>query len=484
MIVRVACALSRAARAARVERALDERGVVVTRVPPGEDLLAALERAPADLVLVEARALSGRRAVSLGDLRGTPEHPEIVVFVEAEDAEARARLLAQGAMAVAFHGLSDAALREALRAMVARRRDDAQRRVRTRLLERRHGLEDFASSSAAMREFLQVVRRVVDAETSLLILGETGVGKEHLARAIHEASARRQGPFMAVNCAALSESLLESELFGHVAGAFTGAVRDRRGYFELADRGTLFLDEIGELPAHLQVKLLRVLQERSIVPVGGERPLDVDVRLMAATNRDLQVEVREGRFRSDLFYRLAVVSLLVPPLRERAEDVPLLAQAYVEHYRRRLGKAVQGVRPDAMALLARHTWPGNVRELINVIERAVLLASGPEVTPDDLPVEVRAGTAGRAAAAPSGGPDDAALDRPWADVRDEAVRALERRYFTRLMTVCLGRVNEAARRAGLSPRSLYDALRRHGLRKEGFRGDAAVHDPDSPARFP
>ncbi len=471
MIVRVACALSRAARVARVERALDEHGVVVTRVPPGDDLLAFLERAPSDLVLVEARALAGRRGVTLADLRATPEHPEVVVFVEAEDAEARARLLAQGAIAVAFHGLSDAALREALRAMVARRRDDAQRRVRTRLLERRHALEDFASSSAAMREFLQVVRRVVDAETSLLVLGETGVGKEHLARAIHEASARRQGPFMAVNCAALSESLLESELFGHVAGAFTGAVRDRRGYFELADRGTLFLDEIGELPPHLQVKLLRVLQERSIVPVGGERALAVDVRLMAATNRDLQVEVREGRFRSDLFYRLAVVTLLVPPLRERADDIPLLAQAYVEHYRRRLGKAVVGVRPDALSLLVRHAWPGNVRELVNVIERAVLLATGAEVTPDDLPVELRGGR-GAAPAEPTA-LVDLDLDRPWAVVRDESLAGLERRYFTRLMSLSRGRVNEAARRAGLSPRSLYDALRRLGLRKEAFREGAA-----------
>ncbi|MBX3469036.1 MAG: sigma 54-interacting transcriptional regulator [Planctomycetes bacterium] len=465
MIIRVACALARAGRAARAERVLEDRGVVVARAPADEGLLEWLERAPADLVLVEARALAGRRGASLADLRAGPDHPEVVVFVEREDAEARARLLAQGAVAVVYHGVSDAALREALLAFVARRREDLQRRVRARLLERRSGLDDFASDSPAMTEFLAVVRRVVDAETSLLLLGETGVGKEHLARAIHEASARRSGPFMAVNCAALPEALLESELFGHVAGAFTGAVRDRRGYFELADGGTLFLDEVGELPGHLQVKLLRALQERAVVPVGGERALQVDVRLMAATNRDLQAEVRQGRFRSDLFYRLAVVSLLVPPLRERRVDVPRLAQRYVEHYRRRLGKSVQGVRADALDLLVRHDWPGNVRELINVIERAVLLATGDEVTPADLPVEV----SGPRAAAPVTSDDGAGLDGPWLRVRDEALRDLERRYFTRLMTTCRGRVGAAARAAGLSPRSLFDALRRTGLRREAFR---------------
>ncbi|MCO5166122.1 MAG: sigma-54 dependent transcriptional regulator [Planctomycetes bacterium] len=465
--------MARAGRAERAERALEDRGVVVARAPAGEGLRAWLERVPADLVLVEARALAGRRGASLVDLRAAPEHPEVVVFVEAEDAEARARLLAQGAVAVVYHGVSDAALREALLAFVARRRDDLRRRVRARLDERRSGLDDFASESPAMIAFLDVVRRVVDAETSLLLLGETGVGKEHLARAIHEASGRRRGPFMAVNCAALSESLLESELFGHVAGAFTGAVRDRRGYFELADGGTLFLDEVGELPGHLQVKLLRALQERAVVPVGGERALEVDVRLMAATNRDLQVEVRQGRFRSDLFYRLAVVTLLVPPLRERRADVPRLVERYVEHYRRRLGKPVRGVRPDALDLLVRHDWPGNVRELINVIERAVLLATCDEVAPADLPVEV----SGPRPAAPAPPPDDAALDGPWIRVRDAALRDLERRYFARLMTTSEGRVGAAARRAGLSPRSLFDALRRLGLRKEDFRRAA---DPGGP----
>ncbi len=488
MILRVACALARAQRALRVEQALDERGVVVARVPAGEDLRAWLERTPSDLVCVEERALRARGAPAIADLRATQDHPEVVVFVEVEDPETRARLLAQGAIAVVFHGVSDQGLRDALRAFVERRRDDAQRRLRHRLVERRSALDDFSSRSPAMTDFLRVVRRVVDSETSLLILGETGTGKEHLARAIHAESARRRGPFVALHCAALSESLLESELFGHVAGAFTGAVRARRGYFELADRGTLFLDEVGELPPHLQVKLLRVLQERTIVPVGGEEPLEVDVRLMAATNRDLQAAMRAETFRSDLFFRLAVVTLTVPPLRARAEDIPALVASYVEHFRGRLGRPVQGVAPAALEALVRHPWPGNVRELINVLERAVLLTTGPEVGLEDLPEEIRAprgGAAGAAAAAPPAAPPAPDLDRPWAQVRDEAARALEARYFRRLLEATGGRIGEAARRAGLSPRAVFAALRRLDLRKEDFRpapaARSAAPGPEGPA---
>ena len=217
-------------------------------------------------------------------------------------------------------------LLETLRSLVERRRQDGLRRLKAERPEERYSLNDFVLVSPAMQRFVAVARRVVAADSSLLILGETGVGKERLARAIHAESPRARGPFVAVNCGALPEGLLESELFGHERGAFTGAVASRKGHFELAHEGTIFLDEIGEMPLHLQVKLLRVLEERRLQRVGGQRPIAIDVRVMAATNRDLEAEMGAGRFRNDLYYRLAVVTLTLPPLRDRAEDIPDLVE--------------------------------------------------------------------------------------------------------------------------------------------------------------
>jgi len=318
-----------------------------------------------------------------------------------------------------------------------------------------------------MQRFLSLARRVVPSESALLVLGETGVGKERLARAIHAEGPRAGGPFLAVNCGALPESLLESELFGHEEGAFTGATRAHRGYFEMAHRGTLFLDEIGEMPLHVQVKLLRVLEDRRVLRVGGERAISVDVRVMAATNRELEADVVSRRFRSDLYYRLAVVTLTVPPLRERREDVPLLVRHYIEYFRALVGRPVTGVSANAMAALAAYDWPGNVRELINVVERAVLLAPGAEVRVSDLPPGI-VGLAGAAAGAGASLPlaDDDWLERPLVQAR----AAFEARYVAATLAATKGRVSEAARRAGVNPRTLFDLMRRHGLAKEAFKG--------------
>jgi DNA-binding NtrC family response regulator len=324
-----------------------------------------------------------------------------------------------------------------------------------------------------MQRFLRLARRVVKGESALLILGETGVGKERLARSIHSESTRSAGPFVTVNCGALPEGLLESELFGHEEGAFTGAVRARRGYFELANRGTIFLDEIGEMPLHLQVKLLRVLEDRSIRRVGSERPIEVDVRIMAATNRNLKREMEEHRFRADLYYRLAVVTLTVPALRERREDIPELARTFLDRTRRQLGRPITSFHPDAMEALIRHDWPGNVRELINLIERAVLLAPGNEIRVSDF----------RGGESFSASPEEAPLsspytkhapfedyiDRPLAEAREELSSAFEKDYLERTLTLCQGRVGDAARRSGVNERTLYAMMRRHGLRKEDFR---------------
>jgi DNA-binding NtrC family response regulator len=243
--------------------------------------------------------------------------------------------------------------------------------------------------SPQMREVLDVARRVAPSGATVLLLGESGTGKEVIARAIHRWSRRGDQPFVVVNCVALSEELLESELFGHERGAFTGAHQQKRGKLEVAHGGTVFLDEIGDIRPSLQAKLLRVLQDQTFERVGGTREIKTDVRFVAATNRDLRAAVRDGLFRLDLYYRLDVVSLTLPPLRERAGDVPALTQHFLERFRRELKRDLKGLTPEALACLRRYAWPGNVRELENVIERAAVLADGPDVTLRDLPADIR-----------------------------------------------------------------------------------------------
>ena len=239
--------------------------------------------------------------------------------------------------------------------------------------------------SVALRKLLRDIRQVAATDSTVLLLGETGTGKERIARAIHEISPRKARPLIKVNCGAIAPGLVESELFGHERGAFTGALQRRIGRFELADKGTLFLDEVGELPLEAQTRLLRVLQEQEFERVGGSTPIRVDVRLIAATNRDLEAEIAKGRFRADLFYRLNVFPARVPPLRERAGDIPLLVGHFIAQYRRKLGKPLDELSPEGMERLQRYSWPGNIRELQNVIERACVLATGPGVKiPEDL----------------------------------------------------------------------------------------------------
>jgi DNA-binding NtrC family response regulator len=255
-------------------------------------------------------------------------------------------------------------------------------------LEERLGDGDFVGQSPAARQLLAFVGRVGPTDATVLLTGESGSGKEMVARAIHRASKRKAGPCVAVNCAALTETLVESELFGHEKGAFTGATEKKLGRFELADKGTIFLDEIGELPLALQTKFLRVLEEQTFERVGGTRPITVDVRVVAATNRDLSDMVRRGLFREDLFYRLSVIHTVVPALRERPEDIPLLAEHFLARFRGQAARRVTGFAPDAVARLVAHPWPGNVRELRNAIERAVVLGDGDRIRADDLPPQL------------------------------------------------------------------------------------------------
>ena len=274
---------------------------------------------------------------------------------------------------------------------------------------------------------LAQVRQVAPTSTTVLVQGETGTGKELVARALHELSPRRAGPLVKVNCAALSPALVESELFGHERGAFTGAQQQRIGRFELADGGTLLLDEVGELPLELQPKLLRVLQEQEFERVGGAKPVRVDVRIVSATNRDLAKAVEAGRFRADLFYRLAVFSIDVPPLRDRPGDVTTLAQAFLRAQAHRLGKSLTGLTPGALDRLLAHDWPGNVRELGNVIERAAIVAAGPAATEDDLPPLARF----EPKPPPAMPAPDAAGDAP--STEDARLESVERAHILRVL---------------------------------------------------
>jgi len=311
----------------------------------------------------------------------------------------------------------------------------------------RFQLGDLVSQSPAMRRLCDLLPQLAESDSTLLIRGETGTGKELLARAIHGLSRRQDGPFVAVNCAALPDPLLESELFGHRKGAFTGADRDRPGRFALAEGGTLLLDEIGEISPALQVRLLRVLQERTYEPLGGSRPVKADVRILAATHRDLAALVQAGSFREDLFYRIHVVAVDLPPLRRRKEDIPLLAEHFVARLNRLQGKDIQGVSPAAMAFLTAHDYPGNVRELENLVEHAFVLCPGGLIEPRHLPEDFLARRRGQCAAAKPG----ASLAETVAAAEAEAIRAaIARHHGNRLA---------AARDLGLHKTTLFRKIR-------------------------
>jgi len=325
-----------------------------------------------------------------------------------------------------------------------------------------HGAFDFGAivgEAPALRDVLTRVEQVAQTASTVLLRGETGTGKEMVARAIHINSARETKPFVRVNCAALAPGVLESELFGHEKGSFTGAVARRLGRFELADGGTLFLDEVGDLPQDVQVKLLRVLQEREFERVGGAETIKVDVRVISATHRDLEKQIAAGEFREDLYYRLNVFPIVLPPLRQRPTDITLLAEHFIQKYARAAGKAVRGLDAAAAAALAGYAWPGNVRELENVIERALILARGAELTTADLEFTRRPTPLAMDLGAPSAGAPEATGARPL----QERLQEQERAAIVTAIDQAHGNIAHAARALGINRSTLYYRLRKHGL---------------------
>jgi two-component system, NtrC family, response regulator GlrR len=319
------------------------------------------------------------------------------------------------------------------------------------LLAERYDFQNIVARSEKMQRVLDAVARIAKMDSTVHIHGESGTGKELVARALHLASWRKQKSFVAINCAALPEALLESELFGHEKGAFTGAIRNSKGLFAQAHGGTIFLDEIGDMSPAIQVKLLRVLQERQFYPIGSEQPRDVDVRIIVATNKNLAELVKQDLFREDLFYRVHVIPIELPPLRERREDIPLLAEHFLKKFSGRMKKKIKGLTPAALQRLMLHEWPGNVRELENTIEYAVAMTVQDVIT-DDLVLPVKNGEAEEPV-------------KPFKEARD----AFEKRYLVRLLELARGNVSSAANLAGRYRADLYTLLRKHGLNPADFK---------------
>ena len=319
-----------------------------------------------------------------------------------------------------------------------------------REVDDRYGLEGIIGQSPAIQRVLTTIRQIGPTDISVLVTGESGTGKELVAQAIHRNSQRARKPFKPLNCAGLSASILESELFGHIRGAFTGADRDRQGVFEYADGGTLFLDEIGDMPMDMQAKLLRVLESGEVVRVGSNEPKHVDVRMIAATNHDLDKLIADGRFRNDLMYRIRGVQIHLPPLRERREDIPLLVRHYVDQQAAKMSKPIARIDDDAMTALTQYDWPGNVRQLIHVVQNTVVVADGETVRHDDVPVEVRLSDAGE-----SGG---------IGSLAGMSLDQIEKQAIRNTLKMTAGNREAAARMLGIGERTLYRKLKEYGLK--------------------
>jgi two-component system response regulator AtoC len=368
---------------------LRRHGYEVETASSGEEALGMVDSFGPDVVLTDVRMPKMGGLDLLSTLKAKGNEATVIVMSAYGNMDLALEAMKAGAYDYVQKPFKPDEVVLALRKAEERellRRENRQLRDEIR---KEHRFEDILAKSQKMQDIFRTISKIAEYKTTVLVAGESGVGKELVARAIHHRSSRRGGPFVAVNCGAIPENLLESELFGHKKGAFTDAVHDRRGLFEEADGGSLFLDEIGELPLALQVKLLRVLEDEKIRRVGDTRDLKVDVRIITATHRDLTAETKAGRFREDLFYRLNVLPILVPPLRDRREDIPLLIDHFVARNNSRLGTSIRGLDTESRRLLFEYAWPGNVRELENTIERAMVLAEGDQIVAQDLPDRLR-----------------------------------------------------------------------------------------------
>jgi two-component system response regulator HydG len=426
-------------------------GYEISEADDGDTAIQMVHGRPYDLILMDIRMIKVSGLEALAEIKAYNPAIPVIIMTAYSSVETAVEGLKKGA----YDYLTKPLDFDELRLAMERAMDHSHLKEENRLLRETLGTQfdyrNIIGRSTAMVKLLETVAQVAPSEATVLITGESGTGKELIAGAIHFNSPRKAGPFVKINCAALTETLLESELFGHEKGAFTGAHRRREGRFLLADGGSLFLDEVSAMSLAMQVKLLRVLQEREITRVGGEEVIKVDVRVIAATNKDLIQEIEENRFREDLYYRLNVVALNVPRLREREEDIPLLTQHFLGMFAEKNQKKIKGLTPQAMDRLLKYEWPGNVRELMNAIERAVVLSRSEYLDQEDLPMVVKdEDSEGLGLLTESTVPGDLPLDE------------VEKVTILKTLEACGGNKSEAARRLGITRKTLHKKLKKYG----------------------
>ncbi len=424
-------------------------GYAVEVADSGKQALDRLGSTDADVFLLDVK-MPGMDGIELQKkIREAKPDATIIIMTAYASVDTAVAAMKQGAYDYIIKPFDPDDLEHLVRNALERRQLVAENQELKARIDELSPFSEIIGESPAMRRVLEQVSMVARADTNVLIRGESGTGKELIARALHAGSQRRFLPIVVVNCGALSEGIIESELFGHEKGAFTGAHYRRKGKFEMADGGTLFRDEIGDIGLKTQVDLLRVLEEKKIVRVGGNAEIPVDFRLVAATNRNLEAMVSEGKFREDLYYRLNVFSIAIPPLRERREDIAPLARAFLARFARGMNKAVTRIGPEAMALLTAYDWPGNVRELQNALERAVLVCAGRETTAGDLPFHLN-------------GPKEAPVGKSLSD--------MERQHVRRILHDSGWNITRAARLLEIDRVTLYNKIKRYGLEKERPQG--------------
>ena len=455
---------------------LRKEGYDVVIAGDGREALARVADEAFDLVLTDLALGDGPSGMEilLASKRTRAETPVVLITAHGSEKVAVDAMKA-GAEDYVPKPFDNDEIRLVVQRALERTRLQREHRLLLERLEREFGQGPIIGSGPGMQRVFETIAKVADTDLTVLVRGESGTGKELVAQALHQRGARSRRPFVAVNCAAISRELVESELFGHERGAFTGASARRIGRFEAAQGGTIFLDEIGDMPLETQAKVLRVLEERVLQRVGGSAVVEVDVRVIAATHRDLEADVRRGSFREDLYYRLKVVEITLPPLRERMQDLPLLCERFLGNIAERLGRERKTLSGDALATLARHGWPGNVRELRNVVEQAAVLASSAAIERADLPA--LAGSPRRPTSVDPGPALPA--DVSFNEAKRRHLEAFERRFLLAALREHGGNVSRTANAIGLVRQSLQQKIRELGLRDEEWKGEDQEPDADS-----
>jgi len=416
-----------------------------------EQAVEAVKAEPVDLSIVDLQLVRQDGISLMQELHAiNPEMP-VIILTAYGTIESAVEAMKKGAYSYLTKPFESRELLFQLEKALENRRLNSEIKRLRGLLEERYGFNNIVAKSEKMRKVLELVSRSAKTGSTIYLHGESGTGKELIAKAVHLSSDRRDQVFVAINCAALPEPLLESELFGHEKGAFTGAIRKTPGLLTQANEGTFFLDEIGDMSLSIQAKLLRVLEERKFYPVGAEKPVAVDIRLIVATNKDLDAEVKKGSFREDLFYRIHVIPIFLPPLRDRGEDIPPLVEHFIEKFNERTKKEIKGLAPQAMQRLMLYEWPGNVRELEHVIEYAVAMTQTDVITEDLILLRTKS-----------------SAEEPWRPLK-QAKGAFEKNYLIRLLELSGGNVSQAARLAGKYRADFYDLMRKHGLSVDDYK---------------